>query len=418
MFIFVATIPSGITESTTTQSDWVAALWPILALALAVGRARRLIPLAPYVVLLGVATALTMGTKPTAALATGLVLVLAAWWELRPPDESMVVLPMRDRFTGGLTLAAMFIIGSLVGGLPQVLRNLTTTGSALGVKTDIFVEHPSLAIMWGNTVRTLVNNVGVPPPLSDPINARLPDLLAILGIPWTDSDAIHLSNVLQVGLGRNEDVTTNPVHLVIGFAVAVVVTCLPGTPRMLRYVVGLSVVFFVVTNGLLQWQIWSTRFFLPAMAMFCLPLAWLADRWLQSSARPNVRGVVAGAIIMATSLYGLAVSVAQEYRPLIGPGSVLTTPREDQYFRVINRPGAPDTPQAVLMSRIDALSVLPAGSTIGLYKFYGQEYLVWRMLNPDGRYTFVNLQGLDGDLVVDPTAVDGTICERECSPTP
>lgn len=344
----VATIPTGITQLTTTQSDWVAAVWPLLALALVVARSRGRISVIPYALLLALAGALTMASKPTAALATGLVIVLAMWWELRPPPSSMVG-PRPDRWGAALVLAAGFAAGSLIGGMPQVLRNLESTGSVLGVKTDIFVAHPSLAITWANSIRTLVNNIGVPPPLSNLLNERLPEILGWIGVPWEDPDAIHLSNVVHIGLGRNEDLTTNPVHLILGLVVAIIVAVWPTTPRMLRHIAILSVTFYVLSNGLLQWQEWSTRFFLTAMAMFSLPLAWLGAQWLTSTRqRVNVRSLVASALLLATTAYGLAVAVAQEYRPLVGPGSVLTTPRIDQYFRVVNRPGAPDTPREVL----------------------------------------------------------------------
>ena len=413
-FVFAATIPTGIVESTTTQSDWVAALWPILALTLVVGRARGRITVVPYALLLACAGALTMATKPTGALATGLVVLIAAWWEFMPPVDS-THRPARERLGSAGLIVLTVGAGSLLGGIPQILRNISFTGSATGVKTDIFVNDWTPAIMWANTVRTLVNNIGIPPPFSNAINDHLPAALAALGVPWSDPDAIHLNNVVHVGLGRNEDLTTNPVHIVLGLAVAVVVALWPAAPRMLRYVAATSAILFTVTAGIFQWQEWSTRFFLAGTVLSCLPLAWLAARWLESSpSRVNARGAASAVLVMATASYGLAVAVAQEYRPLLGPGSILTTPRIDQYFRVVGQPGSPDLTQADLLARLAPLAQLPPGSTIGLRNLYNEEYLVWRILNADGQYTLVNLDGLDGRQVVDPETVDGVICQRGC----
>lgn len=413
-FVLVATIPTGLTQLTTTQSDWVASLWPVVALTLVVARATRRIALGPYLVLLALSGALTFATKPTTILATGLIAALGVLWEARPVLGS-VDASRSASLARTLAVGSAFLVGCLLGGVPQVLRNVNLTGSILGVRTDIFVESPTLGIMWANSIRTLVNNLGIPPPLSDPMNRILPQALAVIGVPTTDPNAIHLSNVLSIGLGRNEDLTTNPIHLVLGLGLALIVLFMPGLPRLLRPVTLVGVLLFFFSNGLLQWQEWSTRFFLPSMVIFSIPVGWVIARWLQSTRRwHQPRGLFAMVILAASACYGLAISVAQEYRPLVGSGSILTSSREDQYFRVVNRPGAPDTPREVLMERIRVLSKLPPDSTIGLYKFFGQEYLAWRFLNPDGRYTFVNMQDLNGKFVVDPDSVDGTLCEREC----
>lgn len=410
-FVLLATIPTGIVQATTTQSDLTAALWPLLALALVVGRANGRIRLGPYVVLLALAAALTMAAKPTGAIATGLVVLLGAWWELRPPTPGTHA---GRSWRASLSLLGATALGALAGGLPQVLRNLGTTGSPMGVKTDIFVASPSLATTWANTIRTIVNNIGIPQPLSTPLNEHLESVLALVGVPWTDPDAIYFDHIVRIGLGRNEDMTTNPVHLILGLVAAITVLLMRSAPRQLRAISAVAVLAFIATAGVMQWQIWSTRFFLASVALFVLPLAWLLARWLQGAQRPTVRGGAAIMLLIATSLYGLAVAVAQEYRPLIGSGSILTTPRSDQYFRVLSRPGAPDTPRDVMLMRIEELAELPAGSTIGLHRMYGQEYIVWRFLNADGQYRFVNLLDLDGNPTVDQSTLDGEICERDC----
>ena len=63
-----------------------------------------------------------------------------------------------------------------------------------------------------------------------------------------------------------------------------------------------------------------------------------------------------------------------------------------------------------MLSQARALRGLPEGSRIGLTNLEADAYLVWRFLNPDSRYVFVNLEGIDGPVGVDRDSLDAIIC--------
>jgi len=414
--ILVVTIPAGITLATTAKAEWLAALWPVIALGAVVSRSRARIGFAPYLVLLGASAALAVATKATSALVVAVITLLGMWWEVRGPDGvTQRTVPIRNGLLRASSVGLAALVGVLAGFVPQAIRTYSVFRNLTGPDLDIIVRNPSISVMYGNLVRTLANNIGVPPPVSDWVNPYLPTLLPLIGVPVRDDDALYLDADLQLLIGRNEDFTTNPIHLILGLIAALVVALMRRSPPRLRYVSAIVLVTFVVLVATLQWNEWTNRFFLAVMVLAALPLGWLLARGLESGERKvTVVGTTSALVLVAAALYGFVVSLYQEYRPLVGSASILTTSREDQYFYVNDRPGTAGDSQIEVLTQAEALRTLPEGSRIGLIGLDADAYLVWRFLNPDGRYEFVNLEGIDGPVEIDPKSLDGIVCRLNC----
>lgn len=414
--ILVVTIPAGITLATTAKAEWLAALWPVIALGAVVSRSSGRIGFTPYLVLLGATAALAAATKATSALVVAVIILLGMLWELRGPDGvAQRTVLVRDGLlrAGSVGLAAL--VGVLAGFVPQAVRTYSVFQNLTGPDLDIIVRNPSVSVVWGNLVRTVANNIGVPPPISDWVNPYLPTLLPLIGVPIRDDDALYLDVEFQLLIGRNEDFTTNPIHLILGLIAALVVVFMRKSPPQLCYVSGIVLVTFVVLVASLQWNVWTNRFFLAVMVLAALPLGWLLARGLESGGgKVTVVGAASALVVVAAAVYGFVVSVYQEYRPLVGSASILTTSREDQYFYVNDRPGTAGDSQIEVLSQAEALRNLPEGSRIGLIGLDADAYLVWRFLNPDGRYEFVNLESIDGPAEIDPKSLDGIVCRLNC----
>jgi hypothetical protein len=128
----------------------------------------------------------------------------------------------------------------------------------------------------------------------------------------------------------------------------------------------------------------------------------------------SLGSIVASVIVASAALYGFVIAIVQEYRPIVGPGSILTTPRFDQYFTVNDRPGTRGDAQTWMIDAIQATQDLPDGARVGLRGLDAQEYLVWRFINPDQRLTFINLDGPDGPMTVNPADLDFVLCYLDC----
>lgn len=416
--IFTATIPIGLAEATTTQNDWLAALWVLVTVAIVIERAQRAITLRQASLAIATTMLLAMATKPSGAISAALAVALGAILELRELKRDAT-----RSLGAAVLLSASGVIGLLIGWLPQTIRNMSTYGTPMGADMGVLSQRLDATTLAGNVIRTVANNIGLPAPIATPLNDRLPDLFALLHIPWTDPAAVNFNAVLAIAPGRNEDFASNPIHLLLGLIAAALVVLSRRTPSLLRAISALTIVMFLTGVFIWQWNVWTNRFLLQQMALASIALAYLCARAITANrqpvpkGKPTAMGVAATALIIITSLYGLFIATTMEYRPLIGANSVLTTPRHDRYFTVIDRPGAPDPTRADIESVIAALGDPPAGSTIAMSGVYGQEYALWVLLNPDLRYRLVNA----GTEAVAPgcpdtSTTDGrlalTVCER------
>jgi hypothetical protein len=125
---------------------------------------------------------------------------------------------------------------------------------------------------------------------------------------------------------------------------------------------------WLLFSALLRWQIWHSRLLLP-LAVLAAP--WLG--WWLSRQRGAFR-LAAGTLLLAGAL---PVLFLNRSRPLLGPDSVLTTPREQQYFA--NRPELHKTYH-------EAAAVLRQhGAQHSLLYLSGDswEYPLWVMARPE-----------------------------------
>ena len=326
--LFVATLPMGILQGSSSQNDFVAAFWLATLASFAIDLERQGFR-GPW--LLGAAGALglgvlTKGTVPPYAVAPLVALGLAR---------------RRDGL-GLLRPAALGLVLVLVLNLGHGARNFASTGSPLGPSGRYRVEAMGPRLLASNVARNLGLHLASPwEGWNRGVDRTIRGLHGALGLEIDPPETTYRRTgfaVPAVGVGedaawtrdpaaviRHEDHAGNPLHLLVILAL----TLLVAHPRLRAEVAArrlcvVSVGAFLVFCALLRWQPWHSRLHLPA---FVLVAPFVGHAVVALLGRRAAVGLAA--ILVMASLPWLLTGLP---RPVLGEGSVFTTPRDAQYL--------------------------------------------------------------------------------------
>ncbi|MBM4043980.1 MAG: hypothetical protein FJ279_02615 [Planctomycetes bacterium] len=358
--VVCATIPMGIAQASTAQNDYVVAFWLVCLahFALAFQQSRNGI----NGLGVGASLGLALLTKATAYL---YAIPFLLWFLV-----SAVAALRRQAWKP--VLAAGILALSVNAG--HFARNWDLYGSPLGVTQDGVCgefryanEVFSLPTFISNVVRNLALQMGTP---SRRLNASIEEAThrvhALLGVDASDRRTTLAGT--RFGLPRfaiSEDYSFNPIHalLILAASAALLAKSRSRAPRIpLAYwlCVGAGFLLFCFY---LKWQPWHSRLHLPSLVLFS-PVVALALSWIR-----NEKAAAAVAILLLIA--ALPWVLSSRLRPLIGPRSIFTTTRIDQFF--VKRPYLRGPCQ-------EAVQFLThqGHAHIGLYLGYDEpEYLFW-----------------------------------------
>lgn len=299
--VFALTVPMGVLQAASAQTDLPTAFWCMVALASlvvpsATGRRRCL--------RFGAAAGLAVLCKATAGLFLLAPALFLSWRQLR-----------HHRLIGLLPLGAAAGL-ALIIITPWAVRNIDSFGRASGPLDDEILVAEVTPATWASTaVRDLATQV----PL---LEAPVKDLHDALG--W---DASAPSTTWGVEtfrtpplLSTHEEDAPSPVHVIL-IAVATIISVFQ---RRLRLVAITYWGGFLAFAAIVQWQPWHNRLLLP-LVIVAAPLVPLAVR------SPSSRRLVAACLVVLALPYVLF----NHTRPLLRSDSVLTSPGEVDMFRRI-----------------------------------------------------------------------------------
>ena len=303
--------PLVVGQAVTTQTDYVMCTLVVIAFAMATrrpGGAWWLVPVA-------LASGLAVAVKPIAVLMVWPAIVLSVR-HLRGVELRRMVAP----------LAASVLVGVAVNAW-WMGTNQMTWGSVTGVESSLTNEEVSVGTVASNLVRNLTNQVALPDAgANDKLEAGVRRALDTVGIDADDQGATLGTYV--VDSYRTEDRAANPLQVAL-ILVAVVVMLLGGRSRRALWPVALSMVLVnVAMAAVLKWQMFNGRFMLTAIALGAVLVGAAWARW------PRWIAVVT---LVALTAQSLPYLLNQNFRPLIGERSVLTTTPEEELFA--GRPG-------------------------------------------------------------------------------
>lgn len=319
--LFCVTIPMGILQATSTQTDYATALWlVILAYYSLLAHLRRLSRLEWVLLCLVVALGIfTKGTYYTFALP------FLAW---------LLVSSLRRtgwRATVGYLFLG-FIVVSAINASAWV-RNITTYGFPLGPRQSIAVlsnDSLSPGILASNLIRNSTLHLGTPyGVVNGPIRELVELVHRVIGQdtqdPGTTLDEYRIKRYLH------EDRAGNPFHFML-VPVTLLLLVVPSTGRwksngkLLFALVVLST--FLIFSAVYKWQSTGSRLLLPFFVAWA-PLAGAAFE------RPGLHPFrIASAFVLIVG--GVSPMISNPSRALLplSPGfaNLISTPRAELLF--------------------------------------------------------------------------------------
>ncbi len=366
--VVVVTIPTGILQASSTQTDYVSTFWVVCFVYFAfllTGEARLWQALA-----CGASLGLAILAKATSYV---YALPFLIW---------LVVLVLRKHRARSLVLLAIVACATLLINLPTYVRNDELFANPLGMTSDMEAVRAGQAEKYSNdaftaagtlsnVIRNLALNLATP---SDAINTRLQTaVVAIHQAMGTSPDDPRTTwPGTQFELMRTsfrEDYDGNLLDVFyIALAIAVLFFRRNHSREAIYYCIAVTTAYLLFCFYL-KWQPWNTRLMLGLFVLWS----------------PAVGIVLAGLRnhLLRTGLIGLLLLAALPWlllnrlRPIASEQNIFNMPRTSLYF--MNRQGY----QKPFESVVNALDARSAGQCkqVGLYlRFDDWEYPLWVLL--------------------------------------
>lgn len=308
-------IPMAVLQATSTQTDLVVALWLVCFAHFSLRLIYR--PAWPATLCVGAALALAVLTKGTAFF-------------FAPPLGVWLVVSLA-RSLRWSALKHLLVIGLMVGAVNvgHWGRNFVVFGDP--VTTD-GIAMANEVHGWRATASNVVRNAALhlrtgSPDFNAGVEARVRELHALLGFDVNDGRTTFLGTRFGIpGRLYNEGLDGNPLHFLL-IACAAITVLSSGALRRSRGLVAYAtswLVAFLLFCWVLKWQPYHSRLHTPLFILLAPVVALALARW-----RPRWLGT---GVMLAMLLHSVPWLLYNATRPLVGPQSILNTPRASQLF--------------------------------------------------------------------------------------
>ena len=360
--VFMASMPIGIAQASSTMTDYVTALWAVALAVETLECFQR--PSLMAMAAVAVNAALAINTKPT-AYPIVLVAGLAAGYAcLRRGGPKRL-----------LQFSAIGVVVVLALNLGYLGRNWQTYGHPLGERSRVNVHGNvpfDVGVIISNVTRNVALHLGTPSPhINKAIFLGVKGIHDLLGLNQADPrTSVHGFKVDTPS--RHETKVGNLLHTIaLGAAiVGLAISKRQPSSGWLTYTGALALAFMIF-SGLFQFSTFGARYQLPYF-LLAAPIVGLSGSMLSS----RLALVILPAVLLVGSLPWL---FSLESRPLIAwPGdaaSLLASKREQSYYAY--SPGLERTYKGII-GRIEGASCREIGL---LLHGNSAEYPLWVLMD-------------------------------------
>lgn len=323
---FAATLPVGILQATTTQTDYVTTLWVVTAVYFALRHINHGPDRLPWE--FAAALGLALLTKPSSYM---FLAPFCVWWFVELVRRPRV----HPRFVAAsiavpLTVAVLLNAGYLG-------RNLAHYQHPFGPPDRLAEESNHRfgpRVLISNLVRNATNHLGSDPDVDERVERAVREFHDAIGVS-PDDPAISNERYGMHHLSTLEDRVGNAIHLVVILAslpLFLLLRRLRDDRRLLIYMSCL-VAGILLFAGYLQWDPFRQRLHLPLFVMGGLLPAALFD----GGDKPRLIGRIGALGLMAAAVPWVVSMEARPVAPIpllaTGP-SIIGQDRTSLYFQV------------------------------------------------------------------------------------
>ena len=365
--VVCATIPMGILQGSSTQTDYVVSFW--------------LVCFTYFIFLLRENGKLVYALAAGAALGLGVLTKATAIIFAFPFLIWLVLSTIRRRSKNLAWLTAVILALAFLTNLGHFARNYDLYRNPLGPgsENEIF-SYSNEIFSLPAVVSNLIRNTGLHLSTSfNQVNAVFEKGIALihrfLQISPNDARTTWPGIDFQVPrLTFHEDTTGNFIHLLLITGSILLFLFQRSNNQDARPYVFSLLLGFLLFCVLLKWQLWHSRLHLPLFVLFA-PFIGLV------LSRPRAGRIqhLFAVLLMVTALPWIFNNSS---RPLLGKNSVFTTSRTDQYFR--NRPSIAG-PYTESVEYISNLGCSDIGLIMGGDDW---EYPFWVLLDEKSKEAF------------------------------
>lgn len=413
--LFAVTLPMGILQSSSTQTDYVAAFWGICLAFFAISEAGRVMSgPADRLVFNSFLMALAFGLG---VLAKGTFVVIAFPFLLL----FLAVLVWKRRWTLSAKLAALGLAALLILNSSLWIKNYTTFGNPLGPATahlgsTVFTPSAIFSTGLRNAAMQMAFDTG---PANKVLYLATQKIHEILGLDINDPRTTL--GVYRIRHSVHEDFAGNNWHFIFstlatiyGFAVILKPllrrrpegkhdSTLPDhkgfSGKLPLFYTIIVLLCYLLFSALFKWQDTASRLLLPWFIIAAPLVGWVFDR---------IHRYIQIGMIILLALSSVTVLVSNPSRPLITVGeneSILTASRTDTRFN-----NSPEIMNGYISVAVTARDLECKSFGLGLDS-KTSEYLIWAILSPSGE----NLDKVEHLVALDETAPYATPGFRPCA---
>ena len=363
--IAILTLPMGILQSTSTQNDYVAALWVVCFIVFMLYQLVLKGPNRYISSLAGISLGLAILTKVTTVL---FLAGFGAW----------LVFETFHRFQARSWLVLMTLLGmSILIVTPHFYRNYSMYNNPLGpmvesgeVKYKYTNDNFTIPVLTSNLLRNSAIHLAMPSETWDLVlDKAILKLHSFLNLDINDPRTTWSGTEFQVVYSGEEHSAGNPFHLLLlGASLFAIIR--ERNKRVIFYFLS-TLAGFVLFCWVLKWQPWHSRLHLPLFVLM-MPVVGISISRYLNPGRLSLAMLVLFVLALPFILFNPS-------RPFLGEDSVLRKGRLVQYFAKSSDNYAAYDEQSKLISELPC-------NDIGLATHNDDwEYPIWVMTKAYGR---------------------------------